>query len=447
VLDGQDSDRAGDELTFNLRLAIAQDYLNPVKANYQAAVNRKVDQRAHIYKSPFGYRKEEEGRLVIDDREAALVREVFERRAAGADIGTLTRFLSGTGAVSAHTGKALTKSGVRKMLTNRTYVGEIRVQSGKRGEPRVIADYHAPIVTPALFEAANATKGAYHERDGTLTKQAMLRGLCYCGTCGKRLRIAGYTAGGERVAVYGCTYPDCAARASIRASKLDNWILYCVQQAAIDGDPFVAAVIEGGTAFQDALEAVAAAQAVHDELRDDVGAQKQLGMKNWLAALRVRQDQIELARAQLRAVRPVAKPREARDLQELEKATLAQFISKVIGRSSGRVADAARAATGTASRPARAGLALRPLLQGQVVVFREATADLAGRFNAQFQIFPGVVLGVVRSRLARARLGALLVAHSALLTLWDATSLLPQQCASQGVRGRRLGMWCLARLP
>ena len=53
-----------------------------------------------------------------------------------------------------------------------------------------------------------------------------------------------------------------------------------MQQAAVDREPHVAAVIEGSTAYRDALDAVADAQQLHDELRDDIDAQRQLGTKN-----------------------------------------------------------------------------------------------------------------------------------------------------------------------
>jgi len=333
VEDGQDSARAGDELTFNLRLAIAQDYLNRVRSTYQAAVDKKVAERKHITKVPFGYKRGDDGRLAVMNREAKLINVLFQKRAAGADLGTLTSWLGSRGAVNSYTGQPFTKSGIRSILRNRTYLGEVSVQNGKKGQPRVIKDYHEPILTPDVFEAANAVAGAYFERNGKLTKQALLRGLTYCSGCGRRLRITGYEAAGERVATYTCTYPHTAEqgkRATIRASRLDAFVQYAVQQAAANRDPYIAAVIEGSTAYQDALDAVAEAQRLHDELRDDLDAQKQLGTKSWLAALKVRADALELARKQLSRVRPAAKPKQATNLSELEAAELAKFVQRVV---------------------------------------------------------------------------------------------------------------------
>src|SRR6266496_1322341 len=141
--DGIDSDRPGDEMVFQLRTVIAEDYLRRVKANFQSGVERAVRKGVYLAgKPPFGYKRKDaaepeydedgellkNGRLVVDERERALVVELFERRAGGANVGELTRFLQAEGV-------AITKSGVRSILKNRAYVGEMRVQNGRAGEP------------------------------------------------------------------------------------------------------------------------------------------------------------------------------------------------------------------------------------------------------------------------------------------------------------------------
>jgi hypothetical protein len=339
VEDGTDSDRPGDQLNFNIRMALAEDYLNRTRANHQSAVDRKIAKGAHIYKVTFGYRKDEDDRLVVDQAEAKLVREVFERRAAGEDIGRLMRFLRDTGAVSPYTGKPYTKSGVRTMISNRTYLGEISVQNGKKGQPRVIPNYHPPIVTAQLFETANAVKGAFHPRDRSLTDQTRLRGLVYCSTCGHRVKIGGYTAGGKRVANYVCTHGGCEAHAAMRADRLDNYVENLLVQAAVAKEPYVAAVIEGDTRYTDAMAAVEEAQQLHDELRDDLDAQRDMGTKDWLAALKVRKEALTFARHELSKVRPAngngkgdANRRMTYEafIEEYERESNKRFIDRVV---------------------------------------------------------------------------------------------------------------------
>jgi DNA invertase Pin-like site-specific DNA recombinase len=340
VLDGIDSKRPGDRLNFNIRSAFAEDYLNRTRGNYQAAIEKKVASGAHIYKPPFGYRRDEEsGRLVVVEADANLVREVFERRAAGDDIGTLMRFLRDAGAVNSYTGKPLTKSGVRTMIKNRTYLGEVRVQNGKKGQPRVIKSYHPPIIPSKLFEAANAVKGAFHPRDRSLSDQAKLRGLVWCATCGHRVKIGGYRAGGKRIANYVCTYGECGHHSGMRASKLDAYVEGLLMQAAVDKEPHVAAVITGDTRYQDAMAEVEQMQRLHDELRDNLDAQRALGTKDWLAALKVRKEALELARRELSKVRPAngngkRKTNQAATfeafLEEYERESNSRFIDRVV---------------------------------------------------------------------------------------------------------------------
>src|SRR5439155_2442748 len=98
VNDGFDSTSPGSKEIFGYRMVTAEAFLDRVRANYQVAIDRKVAAGAYVYKAPFGYRKDEVGRLTVNEQEARLVRDVFERRAAGDDIGKLTRFVREQGA-------------------------------------------------------------------------------------------------------------------------------------------------------------------------------------------------------------------------------------------------------------------------------------------------------------------------------------------------------------
>src|SRR5215204_2818688 len=52
VKDGYDSTSPNSRLLFQLRAAIAEDGFRRVKANYQAAIDRKITRGEHIYKVP-----------------------------------------------------------------------------------------------------------------------------------------------------------------------------------------------------------------------------------------------------------------------------------------------------------------------------------------------------------------------------------------------------------
>jgi DNA invertase Pin-like site-specific DNA recombinase len=340
VNDGFDSSSPGSKEIFGYRMVTAEAFLDRVRANYQVAIDRKVAAGSYVYKAPFGYRKDEVGRLTVNEQEARLVRDVFERRAAGDDIGKLTRFLREQGAISVYSGKPLTKSGVRTMVANRAYVGEVSIQNGTKGKPRVITDFHAPIIPRQIFEAANAVRGAYFPQNGKLASQVKLPGLVYCATCKRRLRISGYKAGGQSVANYACTYADCPAHASMKASKLDAYVEGLLMTAVVDREPHVGAVIEGDTRYQDAMTAVHEAERVYEEFRDSVELQRELGIRGFADGLRVRKEALELARRELAKARPAKgngrRGRKGRMmtyeafLHEYERESNARLIDRVV---------------------------------------------------------------------------------------------------------------------
>src|SRR5829696_1648294 len=61
AMDGLDSSSPGAKEIFGYRMVTAEAFLDRVKSNYQAAIDAKIARRAHIYKTPFGYRKDEAG--------------------------------------------------------------------------------------------------------------------------------------------------------------------------------------------------------------------------------------------------------------------------------------------------------------------------------------------------------------------------------------------------
>lgn len=134
---------------------------------------------------PLGYRfagpANESGRfkglarkLVPDENTAPLVQAAFRDRGRGASISELARRLQ------------MTPSGVRQLLKNRVYLGELHDGDAP---PNLTA--HDPIVDPMVFEAAqrSVTRPA-REHGGA---PALLAGLARCASCGHLL-----TRGGNR---------------------------------------------------------------------------------------------------------------------------------------------------------------------------------------------------------------------------------------------------------
>jgi DNA invertase Pin-like site-specific DNA recombinase len=358
VEDGFDSASPGSELMFNLRMAIAQDYLSRTRTNFRRSAEDAAKRGVYLARcAPFGYKRKDQvdprrdsqgrlikdGTLVVDEREAGLVRELFRRRAEGIKTGALVRFLADEDALSSQTGKPLTKAGVLGILKNRAYVGEATVQTGRKGQPRVIKGHHEPILTEAEWQAAQGKGDVYYPRIGTVN-QLKLLGLVYCATCGKRCRSGAQSKPGQKRGLYVCTSADCAAHASMTAAKLDGYVEELLWRDLAAHEPHLEAVILGDTRYEDALVAVERAQGEHDEFRDNLELQRELGMEGFVKGLRVRKEAVQLARRELARIRPPASSHKRGKrvtfeefLREDERERLAKFIDRVVLKPAGRV--------------------------------------------------------------------------------------------------------------
>ena len=119
----------------------------------------------------FGYKRGDDGRLVIDEPDAEIVRKMFEMRAVGSSLGAISKWLYES-KVPSPTGKPhWSRETISKLLRNEKYVGDVLLQktfiadlfSGKQvrnhGELErfLIQEHHPAIVSRELFEAASLT--------------------------------------------------------------------------------------------------------------------------------------------------------------------------------------------------------------------------------------------------------------------------------------------------
>lgn len=151
-----------------------------------------------------------DSRLIVDEREAAIVREVYARKIAGATWLELARYMD-TAAPKAN-GCRWARNTIRDMIPRRTYLGEV-----KHGT-HVRAGAHEPIVSAAVWRRAQGEPGRRTPR-GTY----LLSGLARCAGCGRRMR--GTILGRDATRVYSCDCRDCTARATIMVDRLDAEIV------------------------------------------------------------------------------------------------------------------------------------------------------------------------------------------------------------------------------
>jgi DNA invertase Pin-like site-specific DNA recombinase len=248
-------------------------------AGFRVSTTRAVESGIHFSATvPVGYRRGADRRLVVDEREAAAVREVFLRRAAGESWKALARFLDET--LPRPNGGAWVTSTVAKFVRNRAYLGEAHQGTiVKKGA-------HAAIVTRAEFEAAQQRPGESRTRSGS-----MLAGILSCGSCGCPL-------GRVSTANYGCRARRaggvCPTPVSIRIARADAE----VERVFLEWAARQNVAFEGRRRTADADAALTAVEAAEAELvaYRDGELISIIGRDVYAAGLRERADVLDAAR-------------------------------------------------------------------------------------------------------------------------------------------------------
>lgn len=190
-------------------------YSKDISIKVKAAFQSKCANGEYVFgQVPFGYAKSrtEKNKVVVNEKEAKLVRYIFSLAEEGMSSTQIARRLFEerlpTAAQMRHAEKIAEKhhgtwssTMVRRILNNRFYLGEMaygksvrRSVGSKVGialpkeEWRVILNHHEPLVTPELFARVAAFGSRHSDKEKIFdlqnTKKHPLTGKLYCGGCG-----------------------------------------------------------------------------------------------------------------------------------------------------------------------------------------------------------------------------------------------------------------------
>ena len=103
--------------------------------------------------APYGYRRGHEGEkpLIVDDREAEVVRMIYREYLRSRSTGKVVSYLHSRG-IFTRKGNKWSRQAIAIILSNRTYRGRVTY-----GDVET-QGLHDPIIEPALFYKANALK-------------------------------------------------------------------------------------------------------------------------------------------------------------------------------------------------------------------------------------------------------------------------------------------------
>lgn len=323
VIDGVDTGPGGSsKIALAVQLAIAEDYLDRVRTNWDATKRRNVEVRGlHVCATPpIGYRRVDEvewpdrpddrlpvaqqskevrdawklrsmrdARLVVEPVEAEAVVMAFEMRAEGHTFSQVAR------AVTEALGRNISHTTVCRMVANRVYLGEahamVRARVGSGKERVVKADAHEAIVTPELFAAAKKERNARLANDGTLAEQALLSGLVFCAGCKSKCWVKGKNG----TAFYSCSKSKaggCPAPASGYVKVVDEHVVWLLQEDA-------SAVDAASSEEQRFLEARVRVRRGEDDLAALVAERGDLSLDVWRKMVVAAEAELDTARAAL----------------------------------------------------------------------------------------------------------------------------------------------------
>ena len=271
VAENIDTSTPAGRLTRTMLAAIAEHELDVHRERFEelraSATARGIWQRRQ---TPLGYSRGEDRRLAPNERAADVV-SAYRARAAGENLTTIAQRIG------------MTTSGVRALLRNRVYLGELQV--GKHVNPTA----HPALVSDDDWHAAQTARSTRPTRSGR--PPALLAGLVTCQSCGHRMTRAHGS--------YGCAVRHsagrCPAPAMITAVALDEHV---TRAALTELAKFTATAASDNTRTDEARDRLRGAER---ELAAYLEAVNAAGLDpgTYAAGARARQEAVTRARGDL----------------------------------------------------------------------------------------------------------------------------------------------------
>ena len=166
---------------------------------------------------PIGYKVDAERHIVVDEREAAVVREAFKLHIAGGQIRDIVQLFADRG-IMGRRGKPVSNAVVYRMLRNEKYLGEFYIQDVKLNVE--------PIIDQATFlEAARHFKTSRNNAAGRAKVNYLLSCKMFCGYCGSMISAeAGTGKLGKVYRYYKCELEDAIILATVNDMLTDEMI-------------------------------------------------------------------------------------------------------------------------------------------------------------------------------------------------------------------------------
>ncbi len=186
-------------------------YIRDISKKIRANLRFKIEQGEYIGNAPFGYVKSvnEKNKLVIDNRNAPVVKEIFSLYRKGYGYAAISNMLNQKGYPSPSSKNSeipitpWNQVAVQRILCNRVYIGDT-VQgvsekiSFKNKKTRrlpfdkwiITTNTHEPIISNEEFDEVQKLRAKKRSNQGyNRNVTHLLSNLVYCGKCGKAMYV------------------------------------------------------------------------------------------------------------------------------------------------------------------------------------------------------------------------------------------------------------------
>ena len=268
----------------------------------------------------FGYDFGEDGRYVVDEEQAELVREAFRRKAQGESLSSIAKDFARRGVRNSY-GRVVGYTTLYHLLRNEKYIGVY-----EWGETRVEGGMPA-IVTEEEFRMAQETPARKRRKEEDWAEYAF-SGKGVCMECGHNLvGVSAHGKSGRRYDYYRCS-KKCGCKA-VRSDWLEPTVASKVRAMLSDSDTALAIAKAVSGAIDDATAKSRAADAQR-RVRE---AEK--GVENLLDAVQggMPYDMVRdrLGRLKLDKARAEADARAWSERSTLDVGKFAEFLSGGVG--------------------------------------------------------------------------------------------------------------------
>jgi len=241
------------EVLLSILSSLAQDESRSISENSTWGIRRRFEQgKLHINHTKFlGYDKDKDGNLIVNERQAKIVKRIYTEFLDGKGANRIARDLENDGVLNWHGKSKWYEGSIRKMLTNEKYKGDALLQktytvdflSKKRADntgqvPQYyVEDSHPAIIDKEMWEAVQlemerrrnfALKFGIQKLEYATTSNPFA-GRVICGSCGQIFGRKVWNSTNERLrrVIWRCNgkYPVKGEK-GCESRHIDDKVLY-----------------------------------------------------------------------------------------------------------------------------------------------------------------------------------------------------------------------------